>query len=399
MKKLFLLLPVSLLFLPCVFGIEDRTFEIGFNAGFSFSNDFLSRSDFFNEKKTIELDLNKLEDGFMMNMGIGASPFFFNYKNKKGGWGFGLSTRIDAMGIMNLSGKMLTFYETKNEDDGISEISGAVFAEAAVPVHLTYNKFRFKIKPSLFWPIVYATSDISYIYDNSDINRGTILNLNYDVMAYTPVSNAGSGLTSSPGVDFYLGVDYPISEVLGLNKIPLLDFDVGLELFGIPLFAGVMESYTRTKGSVGSENPIKLFDDDFDMEHFLNIAGDAVEGDNGNKKIFRPFKLLLHADWRPLDIKILKLIVTPSLGFAVSSIYNKPFSMEGGLKAAIDFSNIFIFSLGTGYHDRLWKNGLDLTLNLRAVEFNLGLALCSPRFTKSWNGSGFAFDFGLKFGW
>jgi hypothetical protein len=397
MKKLFLLLPVSLLLLPCVFGIEDRTFEMGFNAGFSFSNDFLSRSDLFNEKKTIELDLNKLENGFMMNMGLGGSPFFFNYKNKKGGWGFGFSSRVDAVGIMNLSGKMLTFHETESEDDGISELNGTVFAEAAVPVHLTYNKFKIKIKPSMFWPIVYATSDITYIYDNTDISRGTILNLTYDIETYIPVSNAG--LTVSPGVDFYLGVDYPLSEVLGLNKIPVLKFDVGLELSGIPLFAGVMESYTQTKGSVGSDKPIKLFDEDFDMGHFLDIAGDAIEGDNGDKKIFRPFKLLLHVDWRPVDTKILKLILTPSLGFAVSSIYNKPFSMEGGFKAAIDISNIFIFSIGTGYQDRLWKNGLDVTLNSRAVELNLGLALCSPKFSKSWNGSGFAFDFGLKFGW
>jgi hypothetical protein len=399
MKKLLLLLLISLFFVSGIFGIEDRTFEIGFNVGFSFSNDFLSRSDIFNEKKTIELDLNELEKGFMMNLGFGGSPFFFNYNNKKGGWGFGLSTRVDAMGIMNLSGKMLTFHETENEDDGISEISGAVFAEAAVPVHFHYEKFKIKIKPALFFPIVYATSDITYTYDNSNISRGTILNLGYDVQAYIPISNAGSNLTASPGVDFYLGVDYPLSEAIGLNKIPLLDFDVGLELFGIPIFASVMESYMRMKGSVGNENPIKLFGDDFDMDKFLDIADDAIEGDDGSIKIFRPFKLLLHADWHPLKIPILKFTVTPSLGFAYSSIYNKPFSIETGVKAAIDFSNLLIFSIGTGYHDRLWKNGFDLTLNLRVVEFNLGLALCSPRFSKSWNGSGFALNLGFKSGW
>lgn len=398
MKKLFLLFLIGLLFLPCVFGIEDRTFEIGFNAGFSFSNNFLSRSDIFNEKKTIELDLNELENGFMMNLGLGASPFFFNYKNKKGGWGFGLSTKIDSMGIMNLSGKMLTFHETENKDDGISEINGAVFAEAAVPVHLTYNKFKIKIKPTLFFPLVYATSDIKYTYDNTDISRGTILNLEYDILTYIPVSDAG--LTASPGVDFYFGVDYPLSEASGINRIPLLNFDIGLELFGIPLFSGVMENYMRMKGRVGSNKPIKLFGEGDDEDSFINIE-DADRGNDDDLRITvrRPFKLLLHVDWRPLDIPILKIIITPAFGFAVSSIYNKPFSMEAGIKAAIDISNIFIFSLGTGYHDRLWKNGFDLTLNLRAVEFNFGMALCSPNFAKSWSGAGFAINLGFKSGW
>jgi hypothetical protein len=399
MKKLFFILLISLFLLPCVFGfeMEDRTFEIGFNAGFSFSNDFLSAGEIFSE--TFILDLDKLADGFRMNMGINASPFYFNYNNKKGGWGFGLSTKVDAMGIINLSGKMLTFSETEKKDDGISEISGAVFAEAAIPVHFPYSKFKIKIRPALFFPIVYATSDITYVYDNSDISRGTILNLAYDVQTYIPFSNAGSGLATSPGMDFSLGVEYPISEALGLNRIPLLDFDVGLELSGIPLFAGVMESYNIIKGSVGSDKPIKLFGDDFDMDDFFDVDSDTIEGDDGNKKIFRPFKLLLHADWRPVKISGFKLIVTPSLGFLISPIYNKPFSMEGGVKAAIDLSNIFIFSLGTGYHDRLWKNGFDLTLNLRAVEVNFGLALCSPSFAKSWSSSGFALNLGFKSGW
>jgi hypothetical protein len=402
MKKLLLTLLISLFFVPVVFGIEieDRTFEIGFNAGLSISNDYLSIGDIFNDRRTIELDLNELKNGFKMNMGFLASPFFFNYNNKRGGWGFGLSTKFDALGIFNLSGKMLTFSETTGDkDDEISEISGAAFLEAAVPFHLLYNKFKIKIKPALFFPIVYATSDIKYIYDNTDVSKGTILYLGYDVQAYIPIS-ADSKLTAKPGVDFYIGVDFPISEVLGLNKIPLLDFDVGLELFGIPLFAGVMQSYKEFKGSLGSEEKgIKLFDDDFDMDNFFDIDSDTIEGDDGSVKVRRPFKLLLHADWRPLEISMFKFIVTPSFGFAISPIYNKPFSMEAGVKTTLDIGNLFIFSLGTGYHDRLWKNGFDLTLNLRAVEFNFGLALCSPGFVKSWTGGGLAFNLGFKSGW
>jgi hypothetical protein len=86
-------------------------------------------------------------------------------------------------------------------------------------------------------------------------------------------------------------------------------------------------------------------------------------------------------------------------GFAISPIYNKPFSAEAGIKARIDLFNLLIFTAGTGYHDRLWKNGFDLALNCRAVEFNFGAALCSPSFAKSWSGGGFSINTGLKFGW
>jgi hypothetical protein len=401
MKKLLFLLLISLLFLPCVFGIEERTFEIGSNGSVSFSNDYLSMGDIFNKDRTIELDLNELENGFQLNSSSGASPFFFNYNNKKGGWGFGFSTKFDAMGIVNLSGRMLTFSETSGDkDDEISEISAAAFAEAAVPVYFPFSKFKIKIKPALFFPIFYLTSDITYKYDNTDVSKGTILYLDYDLITYAPIAmaeNSDSSLTAKPGVDFYVGIDYPLSEVLGLNKIPLLDFDVGLELFGIPLFAGSMTDYMSLKGSVGSDEPIKLFGEENNMDDW----GVDMKDEEGSeeKKIYRPFKLLLHADWRPLKTPLFKFTITPDFGFLISPIYNKPFSMEAGVKATIDFSNLFILSLGTGYHDRLWKNGFDLTFNLRVVEFNFGLALCSPNFAKSWNGSGFALNLGVKSGW
>jgi hypothetical protein len=401
MKKLFLLFLTSLFLVPCAFGIqiEDRTFEIGYNVNGNFSNDFLSIGDVF--KETLVLDLNDLKDGFKMNLGMGAEPLFFNYNNKKNGWGFGLSTKVDAMGIINLSGNMLTFSEVEKDDDGISEISGAVFFEAGIPVHFSYNKFKIKIKPSLFFPVFYLTSDITYTYKN--IADGTVLYLGYDLITFAPIAmgeNSGSNLTAKPGMDFYLGAEYPLSEVLGIkDKVSILDFDVGLELFGIPFFAGVMKDYLLIKGSIGSDKPIRLFGEDTDMDSFLDVDGDTVEGNDKTEKIRRPFKLLSHINWRPFKTKTFNFTVTPDIGFAVSPVYNKPFSMEAGVKATFDYSNLFIASIMTGYHDRLWKNGLDLTLNLRAVEFNFGAALCSPSFSKSWNGSGFALNMGFKFGW
>jgi len=397
MKKLLFLFLICLFLLPSAWGlqIKDRVFEIGFNAGFSFSNDFLSANEIFQKK--FVLDLDKLGDGFRMNMGVGATPLYFNYNGRRG-WGFGFSTNVEALGIFNLSGEMLSLSETKSDKDGSSEISGAVFAEAAVPGYVTYKKFKIKFKPALYFPIVYAaSSDIKYTYTNS--GAGTVLNIGYDVNVYTIVSmneKNRSGLTSTPGVDFYAGVEYPLSQVLGLKeKFFLLDFDVGLDITGIPIVPSSMKDYMRLSGTVGSDKPIKLFGEDANVDSFINLKD--AEYKSEKKTVLRPFKLLTHVDWRPLGIQL--LTVTPSLGFAISPIYDKSFSMEAGVKARVDVFNAFIFTAGIGYHDRLWKNGFDLALNCRAVEFNFGAALCSPSFAKSWTGGGFSLNTGFKFGW
>jgi len=396
MKKPLFLLLICIFFLPSVWGlhIEDRVFEIGFYADFNFSNDFLSAKEIFQEK--FVLDLDNLADGFRMNLGAGVSPFYFNYNSKKG-WGFGFSTKAEALGIFNLSGEMLTLSETSSYKKGNSEINGAVFAEAAVPVYFTYKKFKIKFKPALYYPVLYATSDIKYTYVNS--GDGTVFNIGYDLNVYTIVSmkeNDSSALTSTPGVDFYAGVEYPLSQALGLkDKFFFLDFDVGLDITGIPLFSSTMKNYMTMSGIIGSNEPIKLFGEDANADAFINLKD--AEYKTGEKKVYRPFKLLARLDWRPLGKRL--LTITPSFGFAVSQIYNEPFSAEAGLKARIDLFNLFIFTAGTGYQDRLWKNGFDLALNCRAVEFNFGAALCSPNFAKSWSGGGFSLNTGLKFGW
>jgi hypothetical protein len=49
--------------------------------------------------------------------------------------------------------------------------------------------------------------------------------------------------------------------------------------------------------------------------------------------------------------------------------------------------------------DHKWKNSIDYTLNLRLVQFDMGIIFQSQEFVKSWQGDGFGFNFGLKLGW
>jgi len=397
MKKISLFFFICLTFLPCIyadndgkFRIKDRTVEIGLNAKAGFTNDFLSFNDF--SQKTFVLDLDKIKNGIRINFDANASPLYFNYNNKNN-WGFGLSIKTDVYGILGLSGKMLSFSEAVDDK---SDISAAVFADAGIPVFFHLQKFKIKVRPALYFPVIYAVSDVSYTYSTD--NKGTVLNFAYDINVYSAYSlEKYDGITASPGVDFQLGVEYPLSNALGLkDKFFLLDFDIGLDIVNIPLLPSSVRDYMKISGNIGSDKPFIFSGDADGMENLFAFSSDTKYGEN-KRKVLRPFKMIAWSKWRPLGIQLLTVI--PEVGFAVNPLYNKPFSMEAGLKTRLDISNLFIAAFGMGYYDRLWKNSLDLALNLKAFEIDLGVDLRSQSYVKSWTGGGLGVNLGLKFGW
>ena len=397
MKKAALFLLICLIILPCIYAdndegrrIKDRTVEIGLNAKAGFSNDFLSAKEFF--QKTVVLDLDKIKDGININFDANVSPLYFNYNNKNN-WGFGLLIKADVYGLIGLSGKMLSFSEAVDEK---SDISAAVFAEAGIPVFFHLQKFKIKVKPALYYPVIYAVSDVAYTYSTD--NKGTVLNLAYDINVYSAYSlEKYNGITASPGFDLQLGVEYPLSNVLGLkDKFFMLDFDIGLDIVNIPLLSSSVKDYMKISGNVGNDEPFIFGGEDSDMENLFTVNSDTTYGED-KLKVKRPFKMIAWGNWRPFGIRLFTVI--PEAGFALNPLYSKPFSMEAGLKTRLDISNLFIATFGMGFYDRLWRNSLDLALNLKEFEFDLGVDLRSQKFTKSWTGSGFGVNAGLKFGW
>jgi hypothetical protein len=87
------------------------------------------------------------------------------------------------------------------------------------------------------------------------------------------------------------------------------------------------------------------------------------------------------------------------MGFSYSKLYPQPWAFEGGLSVCFDTNNFSILNLGINYMDRKWKNSIDYTLNLRFIQFDMGIIFQSQKFVKSWQGGGFGFNFGLKLGW
>jgi hypothetical protein len=392
MKKILTIVFCLVLMPLCLYAFDTRgrTVEIGvMHVNFGFANNLFSAGNFF--QNTMVMDLDDLKKGFKLNIDLGLTPLYFLY-NKDNLWGFGLAFGFDVMGHMDISGNMLGFEEAKEAKSSITAVS---FASTQFSGFFNYRRFKITVKPSLFYPIFYVDPNISYTYINTE--AGTILDLNYDIRVFTAFSldsNSSGGLTASPGIDFHLGVEYPLSEVLNLDlKHRMLNFKVGLDLINIPMLPAQLKNYAIMSGRIGGEDPIDIFNDGFDN---LYNSEDTVYG-TGKKTVLRPFKMLAWADWSPFEKTPVSFI--PTLGFAINPLYDDSVSLEAGLKARYNFNNLFITSLGIGYHDRLWKNSLDMALNLRFFEFNFGFCLRSQDFIGSWAGNGFGINMGLKFGW
>ena len=121
------------------------------------------------------------------------------------------------------------------------------------------------------------------------------------------------------------------------------------------------------------------------------------------KRFYRPFKMLVSADFRLFNLLGLfdrpVISMLPVLGFAINPLHVNPASIEAAFRFRIDLANTFITTFGIAYEDQLWKNGIDFVLNLRAFELGLGLSMQSQNFVKSWQGTGLRANLGLKFGW
>jgi hypothetical protein len=419
--------------------IPDRAYELGlFNFNLGGSNDFMTASEIFKEK--ININLDDLSGGFNANAYFILNPVNISY-NKNDIWGFGVSAGLDLSGVIGLNGNMLTFHETGAAK---SDIGASVFSEVKAHGFFTFEKIKFKVKPAVYYPILYAKPDnFKYTFKNIKNAEGvdeTYFNLEFDMRVYTAfpvdrdfeitgindltkITDKISEISAKPGVDFSIGAEYPLSEALGLiNKFEFLYFDVGVDFINIPVYPADMEDYIRMIVNIGSNEPIDFFGGMFgdsleDLEDFEGIKIDNFysykieEYGKERRKVFRPFKMLISANWHPFDkpfkedgngsLKIRRewLTIIPIVGFAINPLYFEPFSIEGGIKGRLNLFNFFIASLGIGYYDRLWKNSLDFALNFRIIEIDFGVSMQSPGFLKSWTGGGFGAAFGLKLGW
>jgi hypothetical protein len=407
------------------FRLKNRTVELsiaGFN--FNFANDFITAADVFRSpyyilenirdiiddpillyNDPIKINLNDFFDGFKFQFGTEIKPLSINF-NRSDRWGFGLDIgHIKAEGNQALAENILTLNSTDQERSGVG---GAIFVDVGIPVFFHIKKLKVKIRPSVYVPLVYTEPEISYV-----IREGTEFKYTYNMHVYSLVDFGGlqdgdtdpmvqglqdnywSILRENMGYDFCLGLEYPLNRQL----------DIGFNAVNIPVpyAAATLNHYMQVQGSMSFElheiDVSTIKDDEGFWEKIYKFEfGDFTTGyDEEGKKIYRPFKLLFYANYRPFGTRTLTLI--PSLGFSINYFYSQPAAVEGGLGIRFDLANIIITTFGVNYNDRRWKNSIDFALNLRAFEIDLGLSFEGINFIQSWQGAGLCVNFGLKLGW
>ena len=392
MKKLIFVLLICLIMIPGLYAADgwrmpDRSWEIGIaHIDFGFSNNLINLSDVFQNE--LILDLDKLKSGLFISLNMGVTPFYFAF-NSKGNWGFSLSAGVEAEGLIGLNGRMLSFAEADNEE---SDFAVSAFADVQLSVFFHIAKLKVTLAPSVYYPVVYASPSIIYSKNNS--NNGTDLSLDYKLTVFSAVSMApGStgGITGSPGFDLRAGLEFPLSEAIGLKKrVKFLDFSFGMDLYNFTLVPSLLKDYMEISGRIGGDN-INILE---------GLPGDFIEMDDisyGQRdlEVKRPFKIYAWADWRPFRV----IGITGTFGFSVNNAYVEPFSFEGGVKARIDLGNILIIKAGVGYYDRVWVNSADVILNLRLIQIDLGVNLRSNTFGGSLFDGSPGFKIGFRFGW
>jgi hypothetical protein len=412
------------------FRFKNRMVELSVaNTGFGFSNDFITAADILKNpyymlknirdiindpvliyKDPVSVDIDDLWNDFNFDFGadIKLLSLNFNWKDK---WGIGLDiAHIEVAGNVSLAGKMLTLKESEQENSGAS---AAVFVDVGIPVFFHFRDLKIKMRPAAYVPLFYTEPAVTYSSQD-----GMYFSINYNMLIYAPFNmrgmqdgdmdvlmqdmrdNYGDMLKNNLGYDFGLSMEYPWN-----NRL-----DIGLDIVNIPVpFATAkLNHFLQFQGEV-SLDPSRIdinkvienegeLPEDFWDEVITYINNDPITGyDPGGKTIFRPFKMLFYANYRPFDSQVLSLI--PSLGFSINRLYTRPAAVEGGLSVRFDFANIFIAALGVNYNDRKWKNSINFALNLRAFEFDMGLAFQSQNFRKSWQGAGMGLNMGIKLGW
>ena len=372
--------------------LQSRAFEVGFNLSPFFSNDFISIPNVFTE--TVKINLDDFSNGFILDLGAGVRPFYFMIDSHKG-WGFGLSVDIDVFGIVDLNKVMLSFAETDGED---SNVGGSLFVSAGIDTFFHVKKIKVKLRPAVYYPAAYLDTDITYTFLNKD--EGTIIGINYDARIYTAFSMNGmqpNALTGTPGLDFSIGLEYPLSKEVGINS-SVFDLDIGLDFINIPILLSTLKNYRRIQGLIGSDEAINVLDDNGMGAFFSSVTDNAntTTDEEGFFKVERPFKALMYAKWRPNGKQ--SITVIPVFGFAYNKLFVDPFGVEAGVNLRLSAADMIVILLGTNYTDRAWNNSINFALNLKIFEINVGAKMRSRDFIKSWTGHGVGASLGFKLG-
>jgi hypothetical protein len=373
-----------------------RAVEFGADAGIRLANNASGIADIF--KKSLEIDLNKAGDavpagGFRFGAGLNAN-FFFKARFAET-WGFGLSSGVSGNIGGGIDRSLFTFLSEGNMRNhsfsGDITVYGGVFADVTADFYfLTLRKrLRVGVAPALYMPLLYIPkSSIHYRLKAEDAfafnARGTIA-------VYSPFSLETMGpdfgeLLNSAGFDISLNAEYAL---LRQQDAPFLD--IGGSLGRIPFIPGSLKNKMSVSVdfAVSGDRILQGEMEIPDLELKRTYHGDA------KYVLVRPMRVEGYVLFRPFKSYFMTL--RPNVGFTILNPAEE-FWFNAGADVQVNYRNLLIVHIGTGYEETLWKHRLGFAVNLRFFELALEAGMESQAFLNSFLLNGCSLGIGLRFG-
>jgi hypothetical protein len=275
---------------------------------------------------------------------------------------------------------------------GALSFNGGFYLELPVSLHFPISlpsgklrSFGITIRPALFVPLLYTAPNTSFIRIDASDSNGINANVTYNAVFYAPFNPFGDsdgyagGILSSMGMDISLGLEYPLSDTLG----------VSLYLRNIPIIPSTPR-YRLAMTGIRTAQVDDIFGS-LDSLGGLFQAPALETGVNTTVRVMRPFALGAGILWTPFREK--RFLSVDALVGMVFDGYGIPLEYQLGVELRSPWVVGAAFT--HAYTGHLFRQRATLLFTLPAVELSLGAGLRSQDITKSFDLVGLELSLGL----
>ena len=415
MKKLiFAIFVISLFPVFAELHPARRYIEVGASADFMAAQNVMPLTEIF--KKNLVIDLKKIRSQMSPSgatLTVGDRECFYVDANFKK-FGFGVNVASEFGANFNISKDLFKVLDSIVPGT-VYEADASVWLESfftvSVPVRFNVDKWKIKITPTYFVPMLYvpattvkgravngvdgsitASAQAPIVFYTVSEFKGLIKNGDFstDFTKELDAKSLSSDMAKSGGVDLSAEVEYALKE----------NFDIG-GYITTPLVPGRMKHKVSALAtlSVRSDSLMRMMFDDESADSKAELSDAVYSG--ADYIVNRPLRLGAECAWRPVGNW---LTLRAKAGVALRNPFGADFGVKSfypEYKLGVDIVGIGMFGLGLNsqYTKKVFAHGIDIMLNFRAIEFDISAAVCSPSLVQSFKGEGVTAAFGVKLGW
>lgn len=383
-----------------------RLFELGFLMNTNFSNNYFNANEMLVENLVI--DLKKMADempekGFNLNANF-ISNFYMNL-NLNNGIHIGSSFGVESYGYLNVSKELFDFLGKGNSmNEKLSfdaDLRSDAFFYMDLAVGFDLLGFHLELIPSVFLPLIHATTDNVNGYFENDKNGKISAMASADVLIY-------SFTDMKPIFDNNFDINKimdSIKEGWGFDLSSTLEHKIFDSLNGcvysrIPIVPGQLNYSTKMtiKASFDVDKVSDIINKKFNNDFKISDKVYGRETFNLN----RPLRVGTKVSWQPFG----KWCTFGGLlGFGIKSPFMADaygyaeYDLSVGLDFFVKKWNLLGINLSSSYLNEVFCHSVGLMLNFHVVEIDAGVSAVGGSFESSFKGAGLGAYILLAFGW